>query len=109
MDAVSKPEKIALVTGATRGIGLAISEELSRDHVILVGGRSAERTELIAQTLPNAIPFIADLAKEDELKRAVEEIVAPLGRLDVLVNNAGVGGGVTCGKQRVRTGGGCLK
>ncbi len=83
-------KKIALVTGATRGVGLAIAEELSRDHVVLVGGRNAERTEMVAEAIPKAIPFVADLSKESEIECAVEEIIAPLGRLDVLVNNAGV-------------------
>lgn len=84
------PSKVALVTGATRGIGLAIAEELCRDYRVLIGGRDPERTALIAETIPGAIPFVADLAKEDEIDIAIEEVVAPLGRLDALINNAGI-------------------
>ena len=46
--------KIALVTGATRGIGLAIAEELCRDYQVLIGGRDPERTALIADAIPGA-------------------------------------------------------
>lgn len=77
---------VALVTGATRGIGRAIALELARTHRILVGGRDAEAASALARTLPDAGVFVADLADGDEAARAADEV----GRLDVLVHSAGI-------------------
>ncbi len=77
---------VALVTGATRGIGLAIARELSSTHRILVGGRDAETAATIAGELPDADVFVADLADET----AVADAAAGIERLDVLVHSAGV-------------------
>jgi NADP-dependent 3-hydroxy acid dehydrogenase YdfG len=78
----SAPRPIALVTGATRGIGRAIALDLGRTHHVLIGGRDADAAAALAATLPSAEPFAGDLAAG---------VVPPLPeRLDVLVHSAGV-------------------
>jgi 3-oxoacyl-[acyl-carrier protein] reductase len=79
--------KIALVTGASRGIGRAIAEELARAGAsVIVGYRSGkdEAEELAAAVGGRAIQ--ADVSDPDEAKRLVDEA----GDIDVLVNNAGL-------------------
>lgn len=77
---------LALVTGASRGIGLAIARELSGSHRILVGGRTPEAVARVVAELPDAAPFVVDLADEE----AVASACAGIDRLDVLVHSAGV-------------------
>ena len=78
---------VALVTGATRGIGRAIAVELSSTHRILVGGRDAARVGELVAELHDAAPFVCDLTDEGALAAAC----AGIGRLDVLVHSAGIG------------------
>ena len=82
---------IALVTGASRGIGRAIAVDLGRTHHILVGGRDADAVAAVVAELPSAEAYVADLT--DDLTGAS---LPPLpGRLDVLVHSAGVEDGGT--------------
>lgn len=76
--------KTALVTGASRGIGRAIAEELSRDHHIFVG--ASRDASAVVDTLPSAEPFEADLRDP----AAISSACAGIGELDVLVHAAGV-------------------
>lgn len=76
--------KTALITGASRGIGRAIAEELGRDHHIYVG--ASEDASEVVNALPSAAPFEVDLTNTDAIVRAAHEIE----RLDVLVLAAGV-------------------
>lgn len=76
--------KTALVTGASRGIGRAIAEELGRDHHILVGA-TKDASEVVA-SLPSAEPFEVDLTDPEALAAAV----AKIQDLDVLVHSAGI-------------------
>ncbi|PPG27030.1 SDR family oxidoreductase [Pseudoclavibacter sp. RFBB5] len=80
---------VALVTGATRGIGEAIAHELSRTHHVLVGGREPRAVAEAAARIPGATPFVADLTDERQLAEAARSI----RRLDVLVHSAAVLGG----------------
>jgi 3-oxoacyl-[acyl-carrier protein] reductase len=89
-------KKVALVTGGTRGIGLGISRQLARDGFDLaVNGRrsAADVAEAFAELeqLGAAVLYCqADVADAADRARMVEEIRQRFGRLDVLVNNAGV-------------------
>lgn len=84
----STTRPVALITGASRGIGKAIAVELGRDHHILVGGTNPETVDAVVQTLPSAEPFLVDLTDLDAIGPALPA-AAPT-RLDVLVHSAGL-------------------
>jgi len=83
---------VALVTGSTSGIGAAIARRLAGDGFALVlhSRGSAQAGQALAQELGAAVYIQADLAQDAERVRLVREATAAWGRLDVLVNNAGI-------------------
>jgi NAD(P)-dependent dehydrogenase (short-subunit alcohol dehydrogenase family) len=84
--------RVALITGSTSGIGAAIARRLSADGftVVLHSRASAEIGRAMAADLPDAAYIQADLAADADRTRLIEQTVAHRGRLDVLVNNAGI-------------------
>jgi len=83
---------VALITGSTSGIGAAIARRLSHDGyaVVLHSRSSHEVGQALAAELGRAAYVQADLAIDAERVRLVQQAVAHWGRLDVLVNNAGI-------------------
>jgi NAD(P)-dependent dehydrogenase (short-subunit alcohol dehydrogenase family) len=88
--------RAALVTGGSSGIGLAIARALGQDgYGVTLSARRPEKLEEAAKQLSgegldvNAVP--ANVAQEDEIKSLVEAHRERFGRLDVVVNNAGIG------------------
>jgi NADP-dependent 3-hydroxy acid dehydrogenase YdfG len=77
---------LALVTGASRGIGAAIARAIAPTHRVLLGGRDRRALDELAAALPDAAPFPVDLTDPESLRAATENIES----LDVLVHSAGV-------------------
>lgn len=88
--------KIALVTGASRGIGRAIAERLARGGAAVVvnysssPGEAQKTVEKIKADGGNAVAIKADIGRVSEITRLFDESIKHFGKLDVLVNNAGV-------------------
>ncbi|MFC7375221.1 MULTISPECIES: SDR family oxidoreductase [unclassified Brachybacterium] len=88
-DSTSASRPTVLITGASRGIGRAVAEELAADHHLVLGGRSLRDLEELAATFPSAEPFAADLTDSAAAARAAEALDLPHG-LAGLVHCAGI-------------------
>ena len=87
--------RIAVVTGGTRGIGLAIARALAEDGAsVVVSGRDAARLESAVMELEASgaavVGLAADQSKREDCDRLVDAAKERFGRIDVLVNNAGI-------------------
>ena len=87
-------DRVALITGASRGIGRAIAEEYAaRGCAVALAARTPDAIQQVADGINagggRAVAFAADVTDEEAAERLVTETVAALGGLDILVNNAG--------------------
>src|SRR4051812_41963947 len=97
--------KVAIVTGASSGLGVAFAEGLADAGAdIAICARRAERLEdtrsKVEATGRRCVAVPADVAKPEDCQRVVDETVAQLGRVDVLINNAGVGTAVPATREQ---------
>ena len=91
-------EKVALVTGGARGIGLSIAEALVREGAsVFICGRNAATLKLALGQLHalrgenRTAGVVADVRRYEECRSVVQQVETLFGRLDILVNNAGIG------------------
>jgi 3-oxoacyl-[acyl-carrier protein] reductase len=92
--------KTALVTGSSRGIGRAIAEMLYHEGCrVALNSRSLDDLKSAAAGLPGAVTVAGDVTRSDEARRVVSEAIGALGRLDIVVCNAGSGRSVSPGDE----------
>ena len=87
--------KVAIVTGAGRGIGRAIARAFASEgaRIALISRSPAQLEEAVAEVRaihPEAVGIAADVTSEEEVRHAVDEVLARFGAIDILVNNAGI-------------------
>lgn len=90
----SLEDKVALITGASRGIGKAIAETLAQSGAtVIINSRKEEAVQVVVDELQakglKAIGKPYNVSKEEETKQLVQEVIQEQGQLDILVNNAG--------------------
>jgi len=96
MTSADSGSRVAIVTGASRGIGAAIAERLARDGLTVIvnyGGRAADAAAVVArieQAGGQALPVQADVIDPAAVARMFDTAQAAFGGVDVLVNNAGI-------------------
>lgn len=90
------PSEVAIVTGASAGIGAAVARKLSEDGFqVVLAARRAERLEKLGQEITarggTALSVPTDITRLEDCQRLVQKTMTAYGRIDVLVNNAGFG------------------
>lgn len=93
-------DKVIIVTGGAKGIGRSIVKTLAQEGAIpIVVGRNEQDNLKVVKEVENdggtAFPVVAELSNPEDCERAVKEVVAEFGRIEGLVNNAGVNDGVS--------------
>ena len=84
--------RIAVVTGASAGLGARFARVLhAAGAQVVLAARRVERLEALAAELDGALPVACDVADDGDIERLVQATIDRHGRIDVLVNNAGVG------------------
>ncbi len=87
--------KVIVITGASSGLGEASARHLSSQGAkVILGARRVERIQSLANQINenggNALAFATDVTKADQVKKLVDAAVATFGRVDVMINNAGL-------------------
>ncbi len=97
-------DKVAIVTGASAGIGQATAKLLAEKGAKLVlAARSRDKLDQLSKKLPNSFPVVADMTKVTHIENMVKKAKDRFGRIDILVNNAGQGYDATIEKTDIKT------
>jgi short-subunit dehydrogenase len=84
--------KVAIVTGASSGIGMALARLLSQNGAkVALAARSKDKLEALSKRLPDSLPVPTDTSQPEQVKQMVAQVKAHYGRVDILVNSAGQG------------------
>src|SRR5919205_488755 len=89
---------VAIITGASSGIGAATARELARQGAkVVLAARRADQLNILVEEITreggSALAVPTDLRERTDIDRLVQATTEPFGRIDLLINNAGVGGG----------------
>lgn len=87
--------KVVIVTGGSSGIGKSLAHEFGHQgYSVVITGRNEERLHQTAEGLAQEriahLPVVADVSQEEDNQQLVEQVLSTFGRIDVLINNAGV-------------------
>jgi 3-oxoacyl-[acyl-carrier protein] reductase len=87
-------DQVAIITGGASGIGLAIAKKLRNEgaRVAMIDLKSAVLQPAVKSVGENAFAFVCDVTNEDQVRVVVDQIAERFGRIDILVNSAGVTG-----------------
>ena len=96
MDMFRLDDKVAIVTGASSGLGVAFAHALAQAGAdVVLGARRVDRLESVAASVRTTgrrvLTVATDVAQPDDCDQLVAEALAEFGRVDILVNNAGIG------------------
>lgn len=87
-------KKVVIITGASSGIGLALSREYAeKGFTVVMAARSKDKLEKYAGELSNKTKVLAvttDVTNQEDCKRLIEKTIEKFGRIDILINNAGI-------------------
>ncbi len=95
MNSEKQKPSIAIATGANRGIGLEVARQLARKNItVILGARDLEKGKAAAETLAKegleVLPRWLDVTNQESIDRLVTQVKEEFGRLDILINNAGI-------------------
>ncbi|MCI4432911.1 MAG: SDR family NAD(P)-dependent oxidoreductase, partial [Nitrosopumilus sp.] len=83
--------KVAIVTGGSRGIGFATAKIFTENGAdVIITSKDSKRLENAVSQLSNTIGITADIRDGNDVKKVVEQAVEKFGKLDILINNAGI-------------------